>query len=269
MKELSKAFGALSSSFDSRDYKLVATAGDYPKAFELPLVPVKDQGTVGSCVAHAASTIIEYHHKRQHDESVSFSTEFIYGLRDFGYYVGEGMSIRNALNTLRKYGDVTTEELPGNNKCSIAMENVDAKYFELVDKAYANRISAYFRVKDEMAVKNALMNHGYVIVSMDWHEKAYLVGNVYTYETNKSIGRHAIVIYGWNEKGWLCQNSWGVHFGNKGRFIIPFGFKFNEIWGITDEITEDIVRPKVDKFTEFFYKIYNKIMNFLMECGLL
>jgi hypothetical protein len=42
MKELTKAFGALSSSFDSRDYKLVATAGDYPEAFELPLVPVKD-----------------------------------------------------------------------------------------------------------------------------------------------------------------------------------------------------------------------------------
>lgn len=262
MKEIIEAFGALKSPFDARDYKLVVSATEvFPDTFELPKVTVKNQDNVGSCVAHASSSVVEYHHKRQHDEKVVFSTEFIYGLRDFGYYVGEGMFIRNALNTLRKYGDVPLTELKGNHDCPTSMENVNERFEELTEKAYPHRISSYFRVYDENAVKSALMNHGYVLVGMKWHEGAKLIDGVYT-PTDKVSGGHAIVIYGWNEKGWLCQNSWGGSWGNKGRFIIPFDFKFTEMWGITDNITDNISKPKRGKFRDLFYKLYNAIVNF-------
>lgn len=264
MKEIIETFGALKSPFDARDYKLVASAETYPDTFELPKVTVKNQGSVSSCVAHATSSVVEYHHKRQHNEKKSFSTEFIYGLRDPGYYVGKGMYIRNALNTLRKYGDVPTADLRGNNEYQKAMEIVNAKLDELKDKAYPHRVSSYFRVYDENAVKEALMKHGYVVVSMNWHEDARLVDNVYT-PFGRTSGRHAVVIYGWNEKGWLVQNSWGSLWGNKGRFIIPFDFKFNEMWGITDNITEDIVRPKTGKIWDVLYKIWNAIVNFFTK----
>lgn len=263
MKETIKAFGALKSPFDARDYKLVASTAEFPETFELPKVTVKNQGSIGSCVAHAASSVVEYHHKKQHKEKKSFSTEYIYGLRSLGYYVGEGMYIRNALNTLRKYGDVPTADLKGNNDWYTAYNNVSDHFDELAEKAYPHRISSYFRVYNEKAVKNALMNHGYVLVSMKWHKDAQLIDNVYI-AGKTAIGSHAIVIYGWNEKGWLCQNSWGTGFGNKGRFIIPFDFKFNEMWGITDNITDDIVRPKTGKVWDVFYKIYNAIINFFM-----
>lgn len=269
MKEIIETFGALKSPYDARDYKLVASGTEtFPDTFELPKVTVKNQNSTSSCVAHAASSVVEYHHKKQHDEKKSFSTEFIYGLRDVGYYVGEGMYIRNALNTLRKYGDVPTADLRGNNEYKKAMKNVNAKFDELKDKAYPHRISSYFRVYDENAVKSALINHGYVLVSMDWHKGAKLTDGVYT-PTDKVSGRHAIVLYGWNEKGWLCQNSWGSLWGDKGRFIVPFDFKFNEMWGITDNITEDIVRPKRGKIRDVLYKIYNAIINlFIKEKGI-
>jgi C1A family cysteine protease len=264
MKEIIESFGALKSPFDARDYKLVASAVKFPDTFELPKVTVKNQGSVGSCVAHATSSVVEYHHKRQHNEKKSFSTEFIYGLRDPGYYVGEGMYIRDALNTLRKYGDVPTVDLRGNNKCQKAMENVNGKLDELKDKAYPHRVSSYFRLYNANAVKSALMNHGYVVASMDWYKGAELIDGVYTI-TDEVSGRHAVVIYGWNETGWLVQNSWGTAWGNKGRFIIPFDFDFNEMWGITDNITEDIVRPKTGKIWDALYKIYNAIVNFFSK----
>ena len=264
MKEIIETFGALLSPFDARDYKLVASSTEtFPDTFELPKVTVKNQGAVGSCVAHAASSLVEYHHKRQHGEKKVFSTEFIYGLRDIGYYIGEGMCLRDALSTLRKYGDVPLTDLRGNNKCPKAMENVNSKFDDLREKAYPNRISSYFRVNDVNSIKSALMNHGYVLVSMNWHDGAKLVDGVYT-PTDKIRGRHAIVLYGWNEKGWLAQNSWGSLWGNKGRFIIPFNFAFNERWGVTDDITEDIIVPKRSKIRDFFYKIYNAIVNFFM-----
>ena len=264
MKEIIEAFGALRSPFDARDYKLVASATEFPETFELTKVTVKNQGSVGSCVAHAASSVVEYHHKRQHNEKKSFSTEFIYGLRDVGYYVGEGMYIRNALNTLRKYGDVPTSDLKGNNEYLKAMENVNARLDELKDKAYPHRISSYFRVKTEDEIKTALMNHGYIIASINWYKGSKLVDNVYT-PTNEYSGRHAIVLYGWNEKGWLAHNSWSVNWGNKGRFIIPFDFNFNETWGITDNITEDIVKPKTGKLWNVFYKVWNAIVNLFIK----
>lgn len=265
MKEIIETLGALKSPFDARDYKLVASATEaYPETFELPKVSVKNQGSVGSCVAHAASSIVEYHHKRQHNEKKSFSTEFIYGLRDVGYYVGDGMYVRNALNTLRKYGDVPLADLRGNNNYQKAMENVSSKFDELKEKAYPHRVSSYFRVYDQDSIKNALMNHGYVLALMEWHDGAKLVDGVYV-PTNKVKGHHAIVIYGWNAKGWLVQNSWGSLWGNKGRFIIPFNFEFNETWGITDDITDDIVIPKRSDIRDIFYKAYNAIVNLLIK----
>ena len=264
MKEIVEFFGALQSPFDARDYTLVASEEAFPDTFELPKVTVKNQGSVSSCVAHAASSVVEYHHQRQHNETKLFSTEFIYGYRDVGYYVGEGMYTRNALSTLRKHGDVPLDDLSGNNKCLIAMQNVNSQIDELKDKAYPHRISSYFRVKKENDIKSALMNHGYVLACMNWHKDAKLVNNVYT-PNGEVIGGHAIVIYGWNEKGWLCQNSWGDSWGNGGRFVVPFDFKFKELWGITDNITDDIAQPKRSKIRDLFYKLYNAVVNMLFS----
>ena len=265
MKEIIEAFGALNSPYDARDYKLVTSGTEeYPEAFKLPIVTVKNQGSENSCVAHATSSVIEYHHKKQHNEKLVFSTEFIYGLRDVGYYLGEGMYIRDALSTLRRYGDVPLADLKGNHDWYTAANNVFGNFDTLTEKAYPHRISSYFRVYDEDAMKSALMNHGYVIVSMDWHKGATLTDGVYTL-TDEVSGRHAVVIYGWNEKGWLAQNSWSGNWGNKGRFIIPFDFDFNEMWGITDNITDDIVMPKRGKIRNVFYKIFNALVNFFNE----
>ena len=49
------------SSYDVRDYRIVAGTG-FPETFELPKrVNVKNQGTKPTCVAHALSSLVEYH----------------------------------------------------------------------------------------------------------------------------------------------------------------------------------------------------------------
>ena len=261
MNEFIESFGALQPTSDARDYHLVASAAaEYPEEFKLPTVTVKNQWNVSSCVAHAASSIVEYHHTRQEGYNMVFSTEFIYGFRDTGYYVGNGMYIRDALKTMQKYGDVPNDDLKGNHHVDDAMKNVKENLNNLLDKAYPHRITSYFRVYSEEEIKSALMNHGYVLASMDWHKDYKLVKGVYT-PSDTRIGRHAIVLYGWDERGWLAQNSWGSLWGDGGRFVIPYDFKFNEMWGITDNITGDIVRPKRGKWYDIFYKVWNAIVN--------
>lgn len=263
MKVTDRLFSNLVSPFDVRDYKVAVTTTEFPETFVLPEVSVKDQGSTGSCVAHACSSVVEYHNKVQEGTDIIFSTEFIYGYRPAGYYVGEGMFIRDALSTLRKVGDCPLSKLRGNHKCPEAMEAVDVKLDELKDAAYPHRISAYARVKTVDEIKQALMSFGYVVVSMPWHKDYKLKNGVYTYTSNEVRGYHCVIIYGWDERGWLVHNSWGWNWGQRGRFVVPFDFKWREAWAVSDKIIGegDVVRPADNWFIKTFASVLNKAAN--------
>lgn len=262
-----RVFSNLVSPYDIRDYKVAVTTKDFPETFVLPEVSVKNQGSTGSCVAHACSSVVEFHNKRQEGTDIIFSTEFIYGYRPFGYYVGEGMYIRNALKTLREVGDCPLSDLTGNHKCPEAMKAVNAKVEELKDKAYPHRISTYARVKTTEEIKQALMDFGYVVVSMPWHRDYKLKNGVYTYTSKAKSGYHCVVIYGWDERGWLVHNSWGSSWGKNGKFIVPFDFKWREAWAITDAIIngEEIIKPADNLFIKMFGSLINSLVNFFTK----
>jgi hypothetical protein len=192
-----------------------------------------------------------------------FSTEFIYGYRPAGYYVGEGMYLRDALKTLQKVGDPPLHNFRGNNKCPEAMKNVEAQLEPLKDLAYPHRISSYVRVRTVDEIKHAIIEYGYVLVSMPWHVDYKLKNGVYTYTNKETRGNHCVCIYGWDERGWLVQNSWGRGWGQKGKFVVPFDFKWNEAWLVTDDIIEndDLVRPEEKWYVRVFHKIINFFAN--------
>ena len=261
--------GVVPSIPDVRDYKLkhsVCTSVNYPLEFSLNTVPVKNQGVRPTCVAHASSTIAEYYYSEQHNAYESFSTNWIYGIRELGYYQGHGMALRDALNTLLHYGVPPTVDCPGNYEVEKAKETVAAKRAELEAKAYPHRITKYFRLDGTAEMKRALMEHGYILASINIREGDHLQDGVWTTDFDAKItGAHAIVIYGWNQTGWLAQNSWGSLWGNKGRFVIPFYFGCNETWGTEDNFVEnedDLEKPYNSKIGQFFAKIFNAVIRF-------
>ena len=253
----------IESPYDVRDYHINA-ASSFPDTFQCPIsTKIKNQGSQPTCVAHAMSSLLENHYERQMKDSKTFSTEFIYGFRDTGYYVGSGMIIRNALNTILKYGDPFEEDCPGNNSLDTAMEKIqkDLEYYQGL--AYPHRISSYYRCNNNAEIKTALMEHGPVVISMNTYNGAKLVKDIYTWDSKADYGRHCVLIIGWDERGWLIQNSWGKSYGGDGCFILPYSFKINEAWGITDFIQDDNVNiKKPSKFTNFIAHAYNAIVNF-------
>ena len=267
MKVAERAFSNLVSPFDVRDYKIATTRREFPETFVLPEVTVKNQGSTNSCVAHACSSVVEFHNKRQEGTDTIFSTEFVYGYRPAGYYVGEGMYIRDALKTLQKVGDCTKEELTGNHEYAEAIDAVEADLDELKNRAYPHRISTYVKIDTADEIKQALMDFGYVVVSMAWHENYKLVDGIYTPTSDKTRGNHCVLIYGWDERGWLVHNSWGKSWGQKGKFVVPFDFKWREAWAVTDNIVGegDIVRPADNWFVRIFSSIINKIANWFWK----
>lgn len=254
----------IASSYDVRDYK-IAAASEFPEKFQLTNLPtVKNQGNKPTCVAHAAASVIEYHHQKEHNKYRIFSTEFIYGFRDSLYYIGDGMMIRDALKTLKNYGVPFNSVCPGNHDVEDAMQVVEANLLDYVDAAYPHRIEAYYRCKSIDDIKTALMLHGPVLVSMNTYADAKIVDDTYTYDPSATYGRHCVLIYGWDATGWLIQNSWGKLWAGDGRFKLPFSFEFNEMWGLTDAPDpENIKEPNA--FLIFIHRIWNRIVNFFRK----
>lgn len=262
--------GLVPSSIDVRDFTIAKTvsANNFPEEFVLPLIPVKNQYGTPSCAAFAGSEIVEYFNQTQKEDYVEFSTEFIYGTRPHGYYIGDGMSLRDVCNTLLNFGDVPVSSLPGNHDYQLAMENVAAKDGALSAEAYPNRVSAYFKITTSSEMMHTLMTYGYLLVSMNVYDDSRVDREgLYIYDPSKPAGAHAVVIYGWNKHGWLVQNSWGTGWGVKGRFIIPFEYTFNEIWGFKDDIIEDgeFNSPFSGRFIGFIARIINIITNFFRK----
>ena len=157
----------IKSPKDSRDYSLKTTLSNLPKTFALDMGRVKSQGATSTCVAHALATVIEYHNYKQQGIFSEYSTEFIYGYKEPDYYTGEGMVVRQALNTILKHGDPYLKDCPGNHNKAAAQTHVMANRHSLTTLGYPHRISGYAKLENSEEIKTALIKYGPVICTID------------------------------------------------------------------------------------------------------
>lgn len=262
--------GAIFSGTDVRDYKAVYTASakEFPKEFELKTVRIKNQMSTGSCVAHSLSSIIEYYNNVQNNDPTEMSIGYIYGNRSTSEHKGAGMVMRDALEVVRKFGDVPktefSENLPIDNlEVPTAIVLYEIKKDKLFENGYPHRISQYCRVNTVSAVKASLLAGNPVLIAMEWYADMEVVDGVLTTSYKGYDGGHCMFIYGWNELGWKVQNSWGEDWGNHGTMIVPYEMPIEECWTLTDDIIEGIVikKPFSSKFGKFVAKFINKVCN--------
>ena len=166
-----QGFGALPSPPDIRDYQLASGAVDLstlPETFINTKTKIKSQGNKQTCVAHALSSLVEFHDSLHE----TFSTDFIYGCRTDSDYLGEGMYLRDGLKVLQHYGDVLLEDLPGNTDVPTARQKVSQNFSSLKEKAFPNRISTYYKVNTVDELKHSLYFNGPVPGSIRWFSGA-------------------------------------------------------------------------------------------------
>lgn len=258
--------GALAPKADVRDYRIAAAAAEYPKAWQVDyLPPVKNQKSVGSCVAHATSSILEYFDYKEIGEKITLSTDFIYGMQGIAFgRMDSGMYLRDACKIVKQYGDCLKETISTNTeqpKCTEKLQEILTE--DIYKEAETYQVKSYARCDTESAIKHALMNYGPVLASIRWYDRNTVKGEVIEMDTTSSWGGHAIMIYGWNETGWLCQNSWGKGWNNDGRFTVPYEDKLQEAWSFVDADNDDnIIQPIRGNWIDKIYKLVNLIINF-------
>lgn len=259
-------FGCILSPYDSRDYKLKAgvTNTDLPAEYSCPLkTEVKNQQSVCSCVAHATSSILEYHSTPH----VDLSTNFIYGLQKKLFNRdGKGMMLRDACKIAADYGDALLEDCPGNTEVPSCYSVANEAFVDQdkLNKASNYRILKYFLCLNNRDIKYALYNYGPVLGSIKWYNTFKVDANgVLTGEQKGSYGYHAVMVYGYTEDGFWCQNSWGKNWGKNGRFFVPNNIKFREARGFVDwNGSDELKEPNPNGIFNLLYKCLNAIINF-------
>lgn len=266
-------FGCKPPKFDMRDYKLICGASNsFQKEYKLNPPEVKDQKSVNSCVAHATSSILEYFDSLKGDTH-TLSTNFIYGIqKKLCGHDGDGMYLNDACSIVKNYGDPIEILCRGNNEIPKAHKIAEAAYEKsgVLENAYCFKIKSYYTCTSTNAIKKSLTKGCPVLASIKWY-------NSYSVDSdgvivNSQLGGytyHAVMVYGWNERGFLCQNSWGVQWGDRGRFTLPYEIEFYEAKALIDDSIDidetDVKIPERNSFLDVIYKTINFIVNFLRK----
>jgi hypothetical protein len=239
--------GAIPSPHDYRDYpvaKVIPKSG-YPSEYIPKPHKIKNQASVGACVAYALSVAKEEQEFREKGFYTEYSANFIYGNRAETDYQGEGMMPREALKRLQSHGVCKEELMPG-----IWHYPLQQKLYtdEIYKAAEPQKVITYAAINTPDEVKNAVYSNGPVIIVIPVYSSFYkCTGEVDMPLPSEVIeGYHAMAIIGYTADRYIVQNSWGARWGKEGLCYMPFNYPISEKWAITDFTPQqDILRLTV------------------------
>lgn len=242
---------------DLDNYKNNKTNKNKKPFFQLPTVvdlsywfsPVKDQGSLNSCTAFAAISLLEYFANKNSKDKIEPSTMFLYkAARNKMNVTGDaGASIRETMKALALFGvppeqywsydEEKVDEEPPAYCYAFAQNYKTLKYF-LLDYAGISKETLLFQIKAVLAAGLPC------IFGLTLYTSAYNTSNEKghipfpDYKEDKIAGGHTLVAVGYDDlkcikcankqnysKGaFLVRNSWGTEWGVDGYGWLPYDY---------------------------------------------
>lgn len=239
-----RGLGWLPDTPDQRDYVFeppkVLPRVKLPKVVDLraQCPPVYDQGQLGSCTAQALASAFDFVRKKQGHKFMLPSRLFIYwNERDLEGTVDSdaGAMLRDGVKVLVKLGTPREKIWP----YTIAKFTVKPPS-HAYDEAEKNQALIYQRILRPSGNRTQDMllclNMGYPFVtgfavyeSFDSDEVARTGVVPMPDLSERLLGGHAVLVVGYDlkKKVFICRNSWGTDWGDKGDFFMPFAYLEN------------------------------------------
>jgi len=223
--------------------------------------PVKNQGSLGSCVGFAVVAMKEWQEQQEHLEELlegkkykraakhyDLSEQWLYyKCKEIDYWPNEeGTSIRFAMQVLNKVGVPCEKAWPYN-------ESYVGK-----PKRWANLVSKwalggeYLRLDSPENIINSLRSNGPVCVGVACFIEIFYTTNngivAYPNDPNNMYGGHAICLVGWNPETRMFKfkNSWGISWGQNGYGYLPYDYIKDfcwDAWEIKDlNVTKEMLK---------------------------
>lgn len=168
------------------------------------LSPVTNQGTDPYCIPHSIATWLNWRENTKTgvktDNHIKYSD--IYRSKKI---TGEGMTYQEAFDFLRTRGVKSDKGI---------MKITKAGY-----------------IPNLMSLKLAILANGPCFGALPVYDSESTT--FWKKTNNKPEGWHSVTIVGWDEKGYIIRNSWGVGFADRGYATVPYGeANFKELWTI-------------------------------------
>lgn len=230
-------YGWLPDLPDVRDMFFKAGKVDIPdKALLSNLPPVFNQYQLGSCTANAVANAHLYCQMKQPGgNQITPSRLFIYynarAVRGWEK-VDSGSSIRDAVKQVSKLGTCSEEEWP------YIVEKFNKKPGRTCYiKGREYQALSYYKVPQVLKSMQECLALGFpIVLGISLYESfeseyAYKTGDIVLPNPDEQfLGGHAVLCVGYDNSNerFHMMNSWGVEWGNKGFFTIPYSYLLNK-----------------------------------------
>ena len=224
---------------EEKEFPAVDREAVAPAAFDLRNVngknyvgKIKDQGNCGSCVSFGVTATIEGSacYKLGKDPARFDLSEadlyFCFGPRH-GSNCDTGWIPSQALPHCANPGIVDEACFPYSDKdqpCKLCNDAANRRF----------RIrSSTFVTGNAAAIKNWVSQHGPVIACFVVYSDFFAYDSgIYRHVSGSESGGHCVTIVGYDDAGgyWICKNSWGEDWGERGFFRIAYGQCRIESW---------------------------------------
>jgi Papain family cysteine protease len=215
---------------------------------------VRDQGAEGSCTGFGLAAVVNYllFCRRAQQGVESVSPRMLYHLaRFYDEWPGEaydGSSCRGALKAWHKHG-VCSESLWPYQLQNRTFQRPHAGWDS---DALTRTLGVYYRIDHSSSVdmQAAIFQIGAIFVASQVHDGWNLragqpserargnqhrssgrgvshagLPRIKPVKRSDSLGGHAFALVGYNETGFIVQNSWGMNWGDAGFAVLPY-----ELW---------------------------------------
>ncbi len=177
---------------------------------------ILDQGKEGACTGFGLAAVINMLNQKR-DSDIRVSARMLYNMaKKFDRWPGEaysGSSCRGAIQGWKSMGVCSDELWPYRS------EDRSHLTIERAKNARNNTVGAYYRLQHNIADFHAALNEtGVIYVSANvhsgWWPRNVRGGRIHF--RDQPQGGHAFAVVGYNETGFLVQNSWGPGWGKNG-----------------------------------------------------
>lgn len=205
-------------SYELKDKRILESEID----IHSPILPVFNQGNVGSCVACATCRALEIKYTQRYQRPLDLSRMALYFLaremEPTEVMEDNGTHISYACDAARRFG------IPEAPMWPYYSQHVNvAPPWRVMRDAWKNKIQSFYRISSTGAdrVTDVLIHlhaGNPVIFGMLAGEDLldYRAGQILGPVQGRVVGGHAMLIVGWTGTAFIIENSWGVSWGSNG-----------------------------------------------------
>lgn len=230
--------GLIPQPTDSRDalYGAFEVLGAFPDEYELPRLSFyRNQGKQNSCVAQAVARIMDYANALENDSSkVSAQYGFAYCKAEDGQPTLQGTFFKTGLDVGTKTGfSKTWEDNPNQDYITYIRKPSEAADASAPPFRFAGyvQLSTPEQIKDYITKYKLPVMTGINSNNTGWSNTVVKNNNFTLKEPTGDRVGHAVVIVGWNDKGWIIENSWGSTWADTARATVPYDYSGLQSYG--------------------------------------